>query len=187
MAPIQVCKFWIDPILDFLKYGTLPEEKKAAKKIKYISNKYLIVDENLFKRGYVIPFIACLHPHQAQAALLEIHEGLCGGHPAARSLAWMIGRQGYFWPTILRDAQELVPKCDKCQRFANIQYLLAEPMTPVSSPRPFSKWLVEHDKLLFLGFSCPPRVVPLYIDPSPLLFAIPKIVLLISFFYKIPD
>ena len=64
IAKIQICKCWIDPILNFLKDGTLPEDKRTTKRIRYISNKYLIIDGNLFKREYVIPFLACLHPHQ---------------------------------------------------------------------------------------------------------------------------
>ena len=35
MAPMQVYRCWIDPILEFLRDRTLPEEKKAAKRIKY--------------------------------------------------------------------------------------------------------------------------------------------------------
>ena len=62
-----------------------------------------------------VPFLICLQPHQARAGLLEIHEDLCGGHPAARSLALKVGRQDYFWPNILQDAKELVMNCDKCQ------------------------------------------------------------------------
>ena len=106
--------------MDYLKDGAIPEDKRMAKRIKYISNIYVIKEAVLYKRGYVIPFLTCLHPHQARAALLEIHEGLCGGHPATRSLALKVGRQGYFWPTILQDAKELVKKCDKCQWFANV-------------------------------------------------------------------
>ena len=143
IAPVQICKCWIDPIMDYLKDGALPAEKRMAKRIKYISNRYVIKEAALYKRGYVIPFLTCLHPHQARAAFIEIHEGLCGGHPAARLLALKIGRQGYFWPTILQDAKELVRKCDKCQRFANIQHLPPELMTPISSPWPFSQWGID--------------------------------------------
>src|ERR1700733_3701420 len=139
-GPVHTCKCWIDPILNFLTTGALPEDKKTAKRIKYISNRYTVIETALYKRGHVLPFLLCLHPHQARAALLEIHEGLCGGHPAARSLAFKVGRQGYFWPTILQDAKEMVKKYDKCQRFSNIQQLPAELMTPVSSPWPFSQW-----------------------------------------------
>ena len=95
-TPVQVYKCWIDLITDYLKDGALPEDKRVVKMIKYISNRYVIMKASLYKRGYVIPFLLCLHPHQAQMALLEIHEGLCGSHPTARSLTLKVGRQGYF-------------------------------------------------------------------------------------------
>lgn len=78
--------------MDFIKEGKLPEEKKAAKRIKYIFARYVTMEENLYRRGYNIPFLLCLHPYQAQAALLKIHESMCGGHPAARSLALKVRR-----------------------------------------------------------------------------------------------
>ena len=64
-APVQVCKCWIDLIMDYLKDGALPADKRMAKRIKYISNRYVIKEEALYKRGYIIPFLTCLHPHQA--------------------------------------------------------------------------------------------------------------------------
>lgn len=82
-APVRVCKCWIDPILDFLTTGVLPEDKKVAKRVKYISNRYIVIESTLYKRGYVLPFLLCLHPHQVQTTLLEVHEGLCGGTPSS--------------------------------------------------------------------------------------------------------
>ena len=38
------------------------------------------------------------------------------------------------------DALELVKKCDKCQRFGNIQRLPVERMTTITSPWPFAQW-----------------------------------------------
>ena len=75
--------------MGYLKVGALLKDKKVVKMIKYISNRYVIIER-------IIHFLLCLHPHQAQAALLEIHEGLCRRHPAARSLALKVGMQGYF-------------------------------------------------------------------------------------------
>ena len=101
------------------------------------------MDDALYKKGYVIPYVICLHPHQAQEALLEIHEGLCGGHLVARSLALKVGRQCYFWPIILKDAKGLVRKCGKCQRFANKPHIPAKQMFPISNPWSFSQWGID--------------------------------------------
>ena len=52
-------------------------------------------------------------------------------------------RAGYFWPTTQKDAIELVKKCDKCQRFGNVQHILGELLTSISSPWPFSTWGID--------------------------------------------
>ena len=41
------------------------------------------------------------------------------------------------------DARELVKKCDKCQRFGNVQCLLAKRLTTISSPWPFAQWGID--------------------------------------------
>ncbi|KAL2518399.1 Rve domain-containing protein [Abeliophyllum distichum] len=49
-------------------------------------------------------------------------------------------KQGYFWPTLKKDALTHVRKCDKCQRFATIPRQPHQELTAVSSPWPFAKW-----------------------------------------------
>ena len=41
------------------------------------------------------------------------------------------------------DAVELVKKCDKCQRFVNVQRLPAEKLTMITSPWPFAQWGID--------------------------------------------
>ncbi|XP_075665924.1 uncharacterized protein LOC142635690 [Castanea sativa] len=41
------------------------------------------------------------------------------------------------------DARELIKRCDKCQRFRNVQRLPAEKLTTISSPWPFAQWGIE--------------------------------------------
>ena len=38
---------------------------------------------------------------------------------------------------------ELIKKCEKCQRFGNVQRLPAERMTTITSPWPFSQWGID--------------------------------------------
>ena len=42
-----------------------------------------------------------------------------------------------------KDAVELVKKCDKCQRFGNVQHVPGELMTSISSLWPFSTWGID--------------------------------------------
>ena len=41
------------------------------------------------------------------------------------------------------DAIELVKKCDKCQRFRNVQRLPAEKLMTIASPWPFAQWGID--------------------------------------------
>ena len=38
------------------------------------------------------------------------------------------------------DAVEIIKKCDKCQRYGNVQWLPAERLTTIASPWPFAQW-----------------------------------------------
>ena len=40
-------------------------------------------------------------------------------------------------------ARKLVKKCDKCQRFGNVQRLPAERLTTITSPWPFAQWGID--------------------------------------------
>ncbi|KAL0303250.1 UNVERIFIED_CONTAM: hypothetical protein Sradi_6193100 [Sesamum radiatum] len=70
----------------------------------------------------------------------EIHEGSCGNHSGGRSLAGKALRQGYFWPSMQKDALDMVRRCKKCQEHANIMHVPAAPMQPIPNPCPFDQW-----------------------------------------------
>ena len=72
--------------------------------------------------------------------LREVHEGVCENHIGPRALAGKALRQGYYWPTMLRDATDLVRKCKIFQEHAKISHLPSEPLTSVTSPLPFQQW-----------------------------------------------
>ena len=72
--------------------------------------------------------------------LREVHEGICGNNIEARALAGKVLRQGYYWPTILKDAIGLVRRCKICQEHAKISRLPSEPLTSITSPCPFQQW-----------------------------------------------
>lgn len=52
-------------------------------------------------------------------------------------------RAGYYWPTMNKDATELVRACDACQRFARISRSPPEYLHSITSPWPLSKWGVD--------------------------------------------
>ena len=130
---------WITPIYRFLAHGTLPNDKVQAKQIRYKATRYLIINEQLYKRGFNLPYLRCLTPAEVETVIREIHEGVCRDHAGSRSLAHKAFRQGYYWPTFHQDAIRISRSCDKCQRYATIPHSLPQPLIPTISPWPFAQ------------------------------------------------
>ena len=137
VAPIRSEPSWMDPIWDYIIDGRLPDDSKEAAKIRMRSAKFTNHKGSLYKRGFFTPILKCIAGKDTEYVLREVHEGVCGNHIRARALAGKVLRQGYYWPTILRDATELVRRCKICQEHAKISCLPSEPLTSITSPWPF--------------------------------------------------
>ena len=87
---------WYLPIWDFLKEGTLPSDESEAKRIKRVAPRYAVIDDFLYHRGYVTPWQKCISTSKVPVIIREVHEGLCGSHQGAKTLAHRILRAGYF-------------------------------------------------------------------------------------------
>ena len=90
-----------------------------------------------------MPYSRCVNEEEARYILEEIHAGVCGDHTGPRSLVNKVIRTGYFWPTMQVDAVEVIKRCNKCQRYGNVQQLPAEKLTTISSPWPFAQWGID--------------------------------------------
>ncbi|GAU31015.1 hypothetical protein TSUD_393000 [Trifolium subterraneum] len=134
---------WRLPIIQYLKRDILPVEKEDAARIKKITPYYTLIGEKLYKRGFSSPLLLCVSTAEAQRILNEIHDGSCGNHIGARSLAGKVTRAGYFWPTLLHEATKYIRSCDKCQRFADLHHAPGEAMQSVMAPWPFYMWGVD--------------------------------------------
>ncbi|XP_025703407.1 uncharacterized protein [Arachis hypogaea] len=134
---------WMDPITDFLEIGKLPDNEKTARALRREVAKYAIIQGQLFKKGLSQPLLKCLHPDQTDYVLREVHEGCCDHHIRGKALARKLIRAGYYWPSMMRDSQEFVRKCVKCQENANFHKAPATELSILTSSRPFSHWEVD--------------------------------------------
>nr|KYP36124.1 hypothetical protein KK1_042776 [Cajanus cajan] len=91
---------WMTGIWSHLKEGILPENKDEAQKMRLRSAKFVIIGDELFKRGVSTLLLECLTASQAAYVIEEIHRGICGMHSGARSMATRVLRAGYYWPTL---------------------------------------------------------------------------------------
>ncbi|GKV48760.1 hypothetical protein SLEP1_g55555 [Rubroshorea leprosula] len=135
---------WTDSIVSFLRDGIVPEDRQEAMKLRKKASRYTLVDGVLYKRSFSLPLLRCLNPYEAEYALREVHEGVCGSHVGARTLAHKVLRQGYYWPNIHKDATYFVQKCPKCQFFAHLTHQPTEELTNIVAPWPFAVAEVPH-------------------------------------------
>ena len=119
---------------------TLPSDPNEASKLRARSARFALLWGTLYKRGFSVPLLKCIGKKDADYVLKEVHEGVCGNHIGARTLAGKALRQGYYYPTMLKDATEMIRKCKVCQEHAEISHLPSEPLTSIISPWPFHQW-----------------------------------------------
>lgn len=105
---------WIDPFIKYLDQGELPNDKNEAKKTSAKASNYLYKERVLFKRGKSTPWQRCIGQEEASTIIEEIHQGICGTHEGATTLANKIFRQGYCWPALKANVEKFVKKCDIC-------------------------------------------------------------------------
>jgi hypothetical protein len=68
----------------------------------------------------------CITCEEGYDLLAEIHGGECGSHSSSRTLVSKAFRHGYYWPTALQDAAELVRSCKACQFHAKQIHIPAQ-------------------------------------------------------------
>nr|GEZ38293.1 reverse transcriptase domain-containing protein [Tanacetum cinerariifolium] len=106
---------WMTELVNYLQEGTLPEDEKEARKIRLKARQYELMEGILYKRSFLTPWLRCVGPFQAEYVIKEIHEGSCSMHAGPRSVVAKAIRLGYFLPTMHRDAQDMIRKCNDCQ------------------------------------------------------------------------
>ena len=114
--PVMTASSWMDPIWDYSLKGTNPSDQNEASKLRARSARFALLRGTLYKRGFSTPLLKCIGKEDVNYVLREVHEGICGNHIGARALAGKTLRQGYYWPTMLKDATELVRKCKNLSR-----------------------------------------------------------------------
>ena len=83
-----------------MKNGTLPDGKKAIRKLKVQAARFILIKDVLYKRGFSCPYLRCLGLGEADYVMREVHKGICRNHSGARSLVNKLIRTGYYWPTM---------------------------------------------------------------------------------------
>jgi hypothetical protein len=93
------------------------KNKHGASKIidTFETYQYCVKDGDLYRCRPNGVTLKCISTHQGQELLRDIHADECGHHPSASTLAEKAYRSGFYWPSALWDAAEMVKRCEVCQ------------------------------------------------------------------------
>ncbi|KAK1660684.1 hypothetical protein QYE76_048843 [Lolium multiflorum] len=108
---------WVEPIKEFLINGTLPVDKTESRRIQRRSKANTIINGEVYKKSVTGVLQRCVEPEEGKEMLVEIHQGGCGHHASSRALVAKVFRDGFYWPTALENAKDLVRRCNGCQSF----------------------------------------------------------------------
>lgn len=137
---------WFSQLVAYKLTGPLPQNAMEGKKLKRQANWYTIYHNELYKIPFSLPFLKCTMAWESGKILEEIHEGICENHIGGKALSLKALKAGFYWPSMLEDAQNYVKKRDKCQKFAPIINKPANDLQPILWPIPFAQWGLD-----FLG------------------------------------
>ncbi|GJS74918.1 reverse transcriptase domain-containing protein [Tanacetum coccineum] len=142
---------------NFVKKGMSSQQKKKFFKD---AKHYYWDDPYLFKICADQVIRRCVFGKEANEILMACHNGPTGGHHSANYTARKVFDTGFFWPTIYKDAFNLVKHCDACQRQGKISQRDEMPQNaytplPTNDARVVCKFL----KSLFARFGTPRAII----------------------------
>ncbi|GJT20296.1 reverse transcriptase domain-containing protein [Tanacetum coccineum] len=125
---------------NFIVKGMSSQQKnKFFKDVKH----YFWDDPFLFKICADQVIRQCVHGKEALDILEACHNVPIGGLHSANLTAKKVFDAGFFWPTIYKDAHELVKNCDSCQRQGKISQRDEMPQNSIQVCEIFDVWGID--------------------------------------------
>jgi hypothetical protein len=131
IEPAPVKADWRDKYVAWMARGELPSDRAEARRIARMAKSFALVDGELYKRAASGILQRCIPIPEGRELLRDIHAGICGHHAAPRTLVGNAFRQGFYWPTTVADASEIVRTCEGCQFYARKSNLPAHVLQTV--------------------------------------------------------
>nr|GEV03508.1 reverse transcriptase domain-containing protein [Tanacetum cinerariifolium] len=128
-------------LLDFKIVDTKGAENYAADHLSRLENPY----DNVFDPKEINEFFLLrrLASQEAVYILTACHSGPTGGYYNANYTAKKVFDLGFYWPTIYKDAFELVKNCDSCQRQGKISQKDEMPQNAIQLCEIFDVWGID--------------------------------------------
>ncbi|GKC09205.1 reverse transcriptase domain-containing protein, partial [Tanacetum coccineum] len=122
---------------NFVVKGMLSQQKKKFfKDVKH----YFWADPYLFQICSDQMIRRCVYGQEAVDILTAYYNGPTGGHHGANYTAKKVFDSGFYWPTIYRDAHDMVKSCESCQRQGKISQKDEMPQNSIQVCEIFDVW-----------------------------------------------
>ncbi|XP_004306255.1 PREDICTED: uncharacterized protein LOC101314018 [Fragaria vesca subsp. vesca] len=138
----------LDPIdedwrLPFIAYLQNPNDAAHSRQIYCLALNFVLRNGELRRRGEDGTDFRCVYGNEAKRVMREVHCGVCGSHQAGQKMRWLIRRNGYYWPTILKDCIAFAKGCQDCQAHGPVQHIPNIPLQPIIKPWPGRGWAID--------------------------------------------
>ena len=104
------------------------------------AKSYVLIRGELYKRSHTRILQRCIPIKQGRQLLIDIQGGVCGHHAAPRILVGNALRQGFYWPTAIADAEQIVRTCEGCQFYARQTHMSVQALQTIPITWPFAVW-----------------------------------------------
>jgi hypothetical protein len=95
----------------YFRHHYEPDNSTELLRIQQRAKAYQVIRDELHKTSVTGPLLCCLNRDEGKELLAETHSSVCRGHIGSRALTVKVFRQGFYWPSIIDDASNLVTTC----------------------------------------------------------------------------
>jgi hypothetical protein len=143
MVMLTESEDWRQAIIDALNNTASLEDEASAARMAARARSYTIIDGTLYKKGVVQPLLKCISQAEGKELLHEIHSRVCGSHIGPWTLSAKAIRQGFYWPTHIKDAEYIVKTCEACQNFSPHQSKPSIETQVIPLTWPLQRWGID--------------------------------------------
>ncbi|XP_072076818.1 uncharacterized protein [Arachis hypogaea] len=108
---------WRKPIAEYLKNPNIRVDRKIKLKVM----NFVLMDDELYKKGVDGSLSKCLSQLDKDIALGEVHKGIYGAHQAGVKMKWVLRRNRVYWPSMIKNCIDYAKTCQECQWHGVIQ------------------------------------------------------------------
>ena len=107
---------WFVDIANYLATGKLPQHLSPREKQQIVKNSatYSWIGGDLFRTRPDMIIRRCVREDETYDILKACHDSPYGGHFTDNRTTYKVLHQGYYWPTLFKDAKKYVRSCDSC-------------------------------------------------------------------------